>query len=633
VLALLLAAANNLFLDLAYPLASAGHADSLARLLVLTLVEATVAYVATSLAARLARALLGTLPVRAAAFTGPLTVERLRGLALLTLYLLYFLNTFATDLSRRTLVALDAGIALVGFALAIAWARRVGEPKRPLAATRSRALRAVVLGLPAAAAALHFGFHPSPPAAPSDAPTGRAASPGPAPDLRGANVLLLVVDTLRADRLSFFGYERETTPVLDALARRGVVFAQARANATRTSPSMASLLTGTSPLVHGIVESRTRLPEGLPTLAEALRDSGYDTRAVLGNVNLGQAFGFARGLDRVDEAFRGSRIDAEAIVDRAIDQLPANDARPWFLWVQLMDPHAPYRAPASHLERFREDRTWREGPDQPLLGPDGRSLVAHHARVRGAKSLADYVAAYDAGVRFADEQIGRLLAAVEALAGERRTLIVVTSDHGESLGERGRYFVHGLDAYEDVARVPLLFSHPDLEPRVDGSPVRLMDVAPTVLAAVAGPQARIGDGRDLLAAAGEGDPPRPETILVAGTPRFRTLAITDGAWKLHLIPRPWREGDRLAAWKLSVWPGPHREQPLRHRSYRTELYDLTTDPHETIDRSADAEADEQRLLAALLAAIDRSPGRLVDPLDVRDLSENEVLELKALGYL
>lgn len=624
--ALALAAAHNLFLVRAYPLGLTGGLEAAALFLAFTLLETALLFLGVSVVAwGLQRASAHLHPSVAAA----LRAERLRWLGLGAAAIVYVLNSFVLGGSRREVLVFDLALLAGLTVLSLLFALRAGAPRREGRLSPSSAARVagVLLAGGAIAAAV---------ASPRVQSTADASRPpaglSPPPRLAGANVVLVVIDTMRADRLSWLGSARETTPELDRLAERAVVFTHARANATRTSPSMASLVTGTSPLDHGIVESRSRLPDGLPTLAESLRRAGYRTIGVLGNVNLGQPFGFTRGLDEADEAFRAGKIDAATLVDRAVARLPPAGSGPFFLWLQLMDPHAPYRPPAEHLARFRADPVWGASPRAPLRAADGRSIVPEHARIRDASSLADYVAAYDASVRAADQQLGRLWTALANREDERETLVVVTSDHGESLGERGRYFVHGLEAYEETARVPLLFAHPGLPPgRVD-APVSLMDVAPSVLALVAGPDLRLGEGRDLFEG-GAQETSGALAVMVAGTPRFRTLAVTDGRWKLHLIPRPWREADRLAVLKLATWPGPLRGQPLRHRSYRHELYDLAGDPFERTDLAGTGLEAERRLLTALLARIDRSPGRLVEPLGARELRDEEILELKALGYL
>jgi choline-sulfatase len=362
------------------------------------------------------------------------------------------------------------------------------------------------------------------------------------------NVLLVTIDTLRADHCSAYGYPVPTTPVLDRLARSGTLFLTAYAPSATTAPSHASLLTGRHFRSLGVLKNGHVLSEDARTLAEILREHGYDTAAFVSSFPLRARFGFGQGFDHFDEEFtleeaslgrrRGEQAHdrlAEATVRRVRAWLDAHHPRrPVFAWVHFIDPHHPYRAP----ERFAA--RWPRGTER---------------RVRR----------YDAEVRYADKNLGRLVRAMERIEGRAGTLIVVTSDHGEGLGGHGWKF-HGVNLYEEAVRVPLVVRWRGRieEGRTVAEPVSVLDIPPTILDLVGSSAALPPDGRNLLAAS---DPDRAiflqrrefRSAFFRGVPvsAEMTAVVHDGA-KYIAVPE---EG-------------------------RRELYNLTEDPRELNDRMA-----------------------------------------------
>ncbi len=267
------------------------------------------------------------------------------------------------------------------------------------------------------------------------------------------NLLLVTIDTLRADRVGCYGYAGARTPNLDRLAAEGVRFENAIASVPITLPSHASLLTGLYPASHGVqMNGRQRLPEEIPTLPELLGTRIPRRGAVVASASLDSVFGLDRGFMDYDDQmppvpqdnwlFLGERRAAE--VARLAKQWLADTEEPFFLWVHWFDPHAPYDAPPPWNER-----------------------------------LAD---PYDAEVATADEALGSVLEELRSTGALERTLVVVAGDHGESLGEHGEP-THGLFLYDTTVRVPLLFRYPAGLPagRVVSGQTRLIDVMPTVL--------------------------------------------------------------------------------------------------------------------------------------------------------
>lgn len=300
----------------------------------------------------------------------------------------------------------------------------------------------------------------------------RPATPPP-------NVVLILIDTLRRDHLPFHGYARDTAPFLASLAARGIVFDNAHSVSAWTPPAAASLFTSLYPFEHGVVrgialarrQERLRgveirlpkLPRAAETIPEALRRRGYSSYAITENPNLTPEMGFDQGFSSFS-AFPKS-LDAETITQRLFEQAAEIESRsPYFLYLHYMDVHAPYR----------------ERP--PLFDP---SLQGDARRI----------SAYDSGIRSVDEHIRR---AFEGLGWERDTLLIVTSDHGEELGERG-HFGHGASLYSEVLDVPLLVYRPGGAGggRRVADRVSLIDVLPTLRALVGLPPAPSDAGASL----------------------------------------------------------------------------------------------------------------------------------------
>ena len=397
-------------------------------------------------------------------------------------------------------------------------------------------------------------------------------TPVDAPD-----VVLITVDTLRADHVGAYGLAAAATPVMDRLAALGVRFADAMAPTPITLPSHASLMTALYPPSHGVHHNGVyRLGEGSTTLAERFQAAGYRTGAVVGAVVLARQFGLQQGFDDYDDDVRGGRSSrsgfpqrpANEVTERALAWL--DGARePFFLWVHYYDPHASYAPPAPWAERF-EDRP------------------------------------YDGEIAFVDSEIGRLLAGIEA-RGRRQPIVALTSDHGESLGEHGER-THSILVYDAVLKVPLIFSGPGT-PRgavVEGV-VSLVDLAPTLLGLAGLPPLVEIDGRDLL-----------------------------GGGKAS----GWAYAESRVAQLTMGWDGLHtiREDDYHYiRSSRPELFDVRSDPEELRDLLDPREQLEgmssthrgwvlqaERRLASLV-------GRNVDqPMSVLD--EQTRAQIESLGY-
>ncbi len=292
-------------------------------------------------------------------------------------------------------------------------------------------------------------------------PSARAMPAGP-------SVLLVTIDTLRADHVGAYGAEFAATPALDALAREGVRFETAISPAPLTLPAHASMLTGLLPSRHGVRHNGVyRLPDEIETMAERFRAGGHSTAAVVGSIVLARRYGLDRGFDVYDEEMEGRHASAtgypersaQAVTKRALDWLDATP-RPFLLWVHYYDPHASYDPPEPFASRFR---------DRP----------------------------YDGEIASVDAALGVLIERLRTQGRLDRTLVVVTADHGESLGEHGER-THGYGLYDATLRVPLILRGPGVPAgvRVPGV-VSTTSIAPTLLAAAGLPAFAQSDGIDL----------------------------------------------------------------------------------------------------------------------------------------
>ena len=409
------------------------------------------------------------------------------------------------------------------------------------------------------------------------------------------NLVLITVDTLRADHTTPYGYGRETTPVLSRLAREGVVVERAYAPMATTGPSHASLMTSRYPLSLGVLRNGQRLDESQTTLAERLHAAGYRTSAVVSSFVLDKRLGFAQGFGTYECRFAAGTFDrrADETTDQAVGWLARRGKdRPFFLWVHYFDPHEPYAPPAPYDRRF-------------AAAPAGAGLSA--------------VALYDGEIAFADHELGRLLDAIDADGQAARTLVVVTADHGEGLMQHG-HMGHGLHLYEEAVHVPLIFRWPGELPagaRLAG-PVEHVDLVPTVLELLGLPRGEEDlQGRSLASAlrgakSGAGrDPDRP----VFFQRRLYDTGIVSGF--------------RVAGEKFAVRAGPWKYIEAAQEGTR-ELYDLSGDPGETKDLFG-ARADVAERLARGLAGWRRRFDRHARARD--DASSETQDALRALGYV
>ncbi len=445
---------------------------------------------------------------------------------------------------------------------------------------------------------------------------------GCAPSSPPPNVLLVTIDTLRADRLGCYGSTRAITPRIDRLAAEGVLFDRVSTTLPRTTQSVASLMTGRYPRGHGARGLFSFLPPTNRTLAEIMKGHGYRTAAIVSNVFLRPGRGFEQGFDLYDNPpRRWDGNSADEITTAAIAWIgTVPPGTPWFLWVHYLDPHWTYD-PGPPFDRGPDGRS----SGRPAIYDDletgritkGEVIFGGHLDAATVQRIREL---YDGEIARTDAALGPLLDLARAAAVP--PLIVLTSDHGESLGEHGYYFAHGEYLYEPGLRIPLLFSKPGTLEQGLRVPVlaQNIDIAPTILALLDLDRMPATDGRPLFLPAGTGAPlpfhaapgrdlvfaesdfqlihPENRRYHIPG-PAGRWSAVSDGRLKLIRIPHP--GGDRFETFDLVADPGETRAlhegewDPGARARLRRALADFTDhDPGAGAVLPSAGEWDEQR---------------------------------------
>lgn len=463
-------------------------------------------------------------------------------------------------------------------------------------------------------------------------------------------ILLISIDTLRADHLGVYGYERFTSPNLDVFALEGAVFEDANSAAPWTLPSHATMLTGLYPMTHEAMTIASKLDETIATLPAMLAEQGWKTASVVATPWLVRD---RHGITKDFEQYKHVRTRPERrrpstlITDEAIGWVEAASeaGEQLFVFVHYFDVHADYKSEPGYEDLFvspydgdADGSAWQiltstlvpeyiefcknelEG-DECSFGPESdnpKFIDEHFVQPtfddRDARHLVDL---YDAGVRQMDAELSRLFASLGKKGHLEDALVIVTSDHGEAFGEHGE-FDHFLSAYQEVLHVPLIMRGPGVPAgaRID-VPVSLVDIVPTVLELAGAPPMDGADGRSLVPLLrGEDDVPFRQRSIFSDAPGgLSHEMITPGFF-------PVRRAVRRDQWKLV-----HDA-----KSGDFALYDLATDPLEQIDLYL----DRPEIASRLAEEMDRRYGDFdIEALRTDDveLSEEEKAQLRALGYM
>jgi arylsulfatase A-like enzyme/tetratricopeptide (TPR) repeat protein len=394
------------------------------------------------------------------------------------------------------------------------------------------------------------------------------------------NILLITLDTTRADHLGCYGYPQAKTPYLDGLAREGVLFSRAYCPAPLTLPSHCSIMSGLYPVAHGVRNNGHDLPQGIRTLAEIMKGQGYSTSAFVSSFSVDSRFGIGRGFDVYDDTFQSQLPLKSQNAERRAGEtfarfsrwLDSNGQNRFFTWVHYFDPHLPYDPPPPYSEEF-----------------------SGHP--------------YDGEIAYMDQYVGALLERLKEKGILDKTIIVVAGDHGEGLGDKVETG-HGLFLYEETLRVPLIFYNPRIFPRsqVVESAVRLVDVAPTIL--------------EMIGLKGEAAGMQGRSLIdwIKG----KTRSDLDGLVET-VYPREnfgWSELVGLVSepWKFIQAPRP-------------ELYDLKNDPGESMNiyGSSTKKAGElKKILEREILRLSSSSAGVGGNVPAR---AEDLEKLKSLGYL
>jgi arylsulfatase A-like enzyme len=424
---------------------------------------------------------------------------------------------------------------------------------------------------------------------------GEPSSPRP-------NIVLVTLDTLRADSLGAYGYHRDTSPFLDSLAGDGLRCAQAYSVSSWTVPAMASLFTGLHPESHGVahglvtageITGQEVLAEEFQLLAEVLQRAGYRTFAVAASLHLDRKFGFSQGFDRFENVGFANAPKALAALEEMAGEVLEGEG-PYFLWLHLFDPHDPYKPRRPWIrDYFSSPRELRQHlSTREPSADESPDPVVDYAR-----------AVYDSEINFTDRAVYR---AFDILGVSADDLIVVTSDHGEEFLEH-HDFGHAGSLYEEQVRIPLIVRLPDLAHagKVIEQPVSLLDVLPSILDWLdLEPPAPV-QGRSFLSGLEDGDSPEQAIYLSLSRPQTQLSGVRAGPWKyIH------DHGDE----------GEHR------------LYDLGRDPEERRNLIPQEPGRARQLARDLSSHLQEASASRLE-VAVEEVSAETLEQLRALGYV
>lgn len=441
----------------------------------------------------------------------------------------------------RDLAQGGAGLALVVLAVS-ALAARIVVLRRP------STLTAALVGVAFAAAAAIGGAGDATARAPIGDDAVQAAGPA-----EGYNVVLISIDSLRADHLGAYGYGRATSPAIDDLAAGGVLFRNSISTSSWTLPSHMSLLTGRSLLGHGVVSDDRSLPKSVGTIAEAFQAGGYRTHAIVSAPYVHSRYGFAKGFDEYDDrtiyfetnedSYRS--VTGPRLVDAAHEFLAGAGDRPFFLFLHFWDVHYDYAPGPPYDTMFDPDYEGTVDGNNFYFDPK-----IHAGMDR--RDLEHLVALYDGEIRLVDDQIARLRAELERLGLAGRTIFAVVADHGDEFFEHGNKG-HHRTLYEEVLHTPFVLNVPGRRPsrgELDDE-VSLLDVGPTLLGLAGLDAPEAVEGRDYSGLYGGAPLPAPGAVRAelyrTGTRNVQVASIEARRKVIHHFQRRWLETYDLAA--------------------------------------------------------------------------------------
>jgi arylsulfatase A-like enzyme len=430
---------------------------------------------------------------------------------------------------------------------------------------------------------------------------------------RKVNILLITIDTVRADYLGCYGNQQMKTPNIDRIAQRGVLFKTAVCEMPVTTPSHASILTSLEPRVHGILTNSWTIRTTITTLPEILKTKGYTTAGFVSVFHLGRTLGFAQGFDTFDDHFDGLQRNATQVTDVTLNWLAKNQKKPWFIWLHYFDAHTPYEPPAQFANLYPD----ANNGSKIYASFSQLSAMEEHKCTPTEKDIAHMKALYSGEISYIDAEFGRLMTNLHQQGILNNTIIILVADHGECF-DHGIYANHDQSLYEHAIRVPLLIAGPkSLLPQEKqiNTLVRTIDIMPTILAITKIKSETFMQGKNLLP-------------LVRGTnPGTTGFAVIERRYyqnQQDCIRRHIPVGERYAVrtdkWKY-IWS---EFAPL-------ELYDLEQDPDEAnnlIKNHPEMKAELQQDLDKWLADNNKLRQWAFQKID-----EQTAEQLRSLGYI
>jgi arylsulfatase A-like enzyme len=418
----------------------------------------------------------------------------------------------------------------------------------------------------------------------------------------GPNVILITIDTLRADHLGSYGYGRNTSPEIDKLAREGILFENAYSQAPWTYPSVSSIHTSLYPSQIGQFSSVLVLNESLLTLAEYMKNNFYETIAVVSNTYVSKGWGFSQGFDTFNQEYLSNPGDVTSrlVTDKAVGYLKKYGDKPFFLWIHYMDPHAIY---IHHPEYGYRDEKLNE-----IQGDLIESNLNKIKETLSPSAIQYVIDTYDEEISFMDDNVGRLIDSIKELGLDKNTVIILTADHGEEFKERAG-FGHASSLYNELIHVPLIIYDPS--EKTSGGKRVIKNVEVRNIAKTITDSCRLEDspfgGKSLIRIAEDGS--SDETIYsqqsdASGNSLHKKAAIA-GNWKL-----------------------------IENMDRGTfELYSLGKDPREKTNQFSSDKIETEKVRKMLLSALSGfNPERVADSKNA-NLNNEDIKRLKALGYV
>jgi arylsulfatase A-like enzyme len=460
------------------------------------------------------------------------------------------------------------------------------------------------------------------------------------------NILLITIDTLRADHLGSYAYDRDTSPTLDAIARRGVLFEKAITQRTNTMPSLATLLTGTYPPTHRVLNNHQLLQDYNVTLAEILREHGYYTSAVISNPALTDSFNYNQGFDEYEHTetiydIRGEELLESRLLNVLIlAGLERVRGRRFFYWVHYRDPHTPYVVPEEYRQLFTGDERAAAHRRHPAPNEKAFGRFRETEGFYASSEELDFgISQYDAEIKFNDDSLAVLFEELTRVRLWDNTLVIITSDHGESLGEQGIYYEHGASVTDDNAHVPLIVVYPKFPAGHRAErPVSLVDIAPTILELL-GLEARPEIQGESFAAmlVGEEQPDFRPYHFTIGDHRwgYQTHAVATSGFRLAFdADERWVLFDALVERAGALWVPEDDFNVYRYRHIRRTLYDLVNDPAEQKNVYDENRGVGERLSRVLWEWIEETyrAGRGASSIEP-ELSKELEDAMRELGYI